>query len=217
MPKPSTARSPRSPGRPRSPETESRILQAALRQLAEDGYSRMSLDAVAAEAGASKPTMYRRWSSKADMATAALRTIQLSEPPVNTGSTRGDLAGVLGNFSRSLLRPNGMSLIGTVLAEEAHTPELLQLFRERIVAPRRAMLRGVLERAGERNELRAGVDLDCVVNMLIGAFYARYLAASRIPCTFPEELADIVWNGIAARTPTDSARNQPAARTTSKK
>ncbi len=189
----------RAPGRPRSDEAEARILAVALRLLAEDGYSRMSLDAIAAAAGASKPTMYRRWSSKADLATAALRTIQLSEPPVQTGSTLGDLTGTLENFCRSLMRPNGMALIGTVLAEESHTPELLGLFRERLVNPRRAMLRAILERAEKRKELRPRVNLDCAVNMLVGAFYARYLASSEIPSTFASELAEIVWNGVAAR------------------
>jgi AcrR family transcriptional regulator len=203
----------RPPGRPRSPETESRILEVALRLLAEDGYSRVSLDAIAAAAGASKPTMYRRWSSKADLATAALRTIQLSEPPVDTGSTLGDLAGTLQNFCRSLLRPNGMALIGTVLAEESHTPELLGLFRERIVAPRRAMLRTVLERAEKRKELRPHVNLDCAVNMLVGAFYARYLASSEIPSTFASGVAEIVWTGIAARGATADSKRSRSSRT----
>jgi len=187
----------RAPGRPREPETEERILNTALRLLAADGYSRMSLDAVAVEAGVSKPTIYRRWSSKADLATAAIMTIQVAEPRVSTGSTRGDLTGVLENFSRSLLRPNGMSLIGTVLAEEAHTPDLLRLFRERIVAPRRAMLRQILNKAQQQKELRAAVDIDCAVNMLIGAYYARYLSGGRIAASFARELVDIVWSGIA--------------------
>ncbi len=188
----------RAPGRPRNSETEARILEIALRHLAENGYSRMSLDGIALEAGVSKPTMYRRWSSKADLATAALRTMQLAEPAVATGSTLGDLTGTLKNFSRSLLRPNGMSLIGTVLAEEGHTPELLKLFRERIVAPRRAMFRLILERAQAAKELRAGVDIDAAVNMLVGAFYARYLAGGKIPPGFAEEVARTVWRGIAA-------------------
>jgi AcrR family transcriptional regulator len=195
---PSPASPGRAPGRPRSRETESRILEAALRLLAEEGYRRMSLDQVAAEAGASKPTLYRRWPSKADLATAALRTIQLAEPPVDTGSTLGDLTGTLENFRRSLLRPHGMTLIGTVLAEEFQTPELLRLFRERIVAPRRAMLRAILERAAKRKELRPGADLDAAVNLLVGAFYARYLAASEVPLSFAGEVAGIVWKGIAA-------------------
>jgi AcrR family transcriptional regulator len=189
----------RAPGRPRDAEVEARILQTALRHLSEYGYSRMSMDAVAAEAGASKPTLYRRWPSKADLATAALRTIQVAEPKVNSGSTVADLAGALRNFCRSLLRPNGMALIGTVLAEETHTPELLSLFRERIVASRRAMLNEILERARQRGELRPEANLDCVVNMLVGAFYAKYLATSSIPSNFPDELAETIWRGIAAK------------------
>ncbi|MGH9667329.1 MAG: TetR/AcrR family transcriptional regulator, partial [Bryobacteraceae bacterium] len=135
------SRAVRRPGRPRDPEVETRILGIALRQLGEQGYSRMSLHQIAAEAGVSKPTIYRRWSGKADLATEALRSLQLSESLVATGTTTGDLAGILQNFRRSLLRPNGMALIGTILAEETHTPELLSLFRERIVGPRRKVLR----------------------------------------------------------------------------
>lgn len=187
----------RGPGRPRDVEAEARILQAALRLLAEQGYTRMSLDGVAEEAGVSKPTIYRRWSSKADLATAALRTIQTGEPVVATGSTAGDLTAALQNFARSLLRPNGMSLIGTVLAEEAHTPELLVLFRERLVANRRAQLLGILRRAQRGGELRAGVSLDAAVNLLVGAFYARYLASSTIPPGFARELVEVVWRGLA--------------------
>jgi AcrR family transcriptional regulator len=186
-------------GRPRDPATETKILTVTLRMLAEEGYTRLSLDAVALDAGVSKPTIYRRWESKADLATAAIRTIQISEPQVSTGSTVGDLTGTLVNFSRSLLRPNGMSLIGTVVAEEQHTPELLRYFRERIVAPRRTMLRTILDRAAERNEIDPDADLDCVVNMLVGAFYARYLASSAIPAGFAKSLVEVVWKGIATR------------------
>lgn len=186
----------RSAGRPRDPETERRILDATLRHLAEEGYSRMSVDNIALAAGVSKPTIYRRWPGKADLATAALRTLQLSEPPVDTGSTTGDLIATLENFSRSLLRPNGLSLIGTVLAEESHTPELLALFRERLVVPRRRMLHDILERAKRQGELRRGANLDAAVNLLVGAFYARYLAASAIPAGFARELVLLVWPGL---------------------
>lgn len=170
-----------------------------LRHLAEWGYNRMSLDQIALEAGVSKPTIYRRWPGKADLATAALRSVQMGEPAIDTGSTPGDLAGTLENFSRSLLRPNGMSLIGTVLAEEGHTPELLQLFRERLVAPRRRMLRAILETAKRRRELRPRTNLDAAVNLLVGAFYARYLAEGSIPPGFAKELVQVVWRGIARK------------------
>ncbi|HXA50249.1 MAG TPA: TetR/AcrR family transcriptional regulator [Candidatus Acidoferrum sp.] len=185
------------PGRPRNADTERRIVQIALERLAEEGYSRMSLDDIALRAGVSKPTIYRRWKGKADLATAAIRTLQIAEPPVATGSPREDLVGILRNFRRSLLRPNGFALIGTVLAEEAHTPELLRFFRQRIVAPRRRMLRVVLERAAASGQLRRGVDPRTAAALLIGAFYARYLAGPRIPARFPEDVVRLVWDGIA--------------------
>ena len=183
-------------GRPRDKETERRILEVTVRLLAEEGYSRMSIDGVAAAAAVSKPTIYRRWSGKADLATAAICTIRLAEPEVSNGSTVGDLTAALQNFSRSLLRPNGMALVGTVLAEEGHTPELLALFRERLVMPRRTIIRGILERARRHRGLRPGVDLDASVSMLVGAFYARYLATSNVPSRFAQTIVGTVWPGI---------------------
>ena len=64
--------------------------------------------------------------------------------------------GILENFCRSLMRPNDMSLSGTVLAEKGLMPELLRLFRARLVIPGRAMLRAVLKRAQSQNLLREG-------------------------------------------------------------
>lgn len=189
----------RAPGRPRDPEVEQRILDGALRHLARDGYSRMSVDSIASEAGASKPTIYRRWRTKADLATAALHTLPLAEPPVDTGSTTDDLCSILQNFRRSLLRRNGMTLIGTVLAEEAHTPELLALFRERLVAPRREMIRTVLERARRDGELRDNVDTGTVGDMLVGAFYAHYLVWGSVPAGYPARLVAMLWQGIRKR------------------
>jgi AcrR family transcriptional regulator len=79
--RPPRAKGARKAGRPRSEDTEKRILEITLRHLARQGYNRMSLDAIAAEAGSSKPTIYRRWSGKAGLATAALRALELAEAP----------------------------------------------------------------------------------------------------------------------------------------
>src|SRR5512141_1472504 len=74
-------------------ERESEILDAALDLLAQVGYDRMTMDAVASHARASKATLYRRWSSKSSLVVdAILRTKEaLQTPEVDTGSLREDL------------------------------------------------------------------------------------------------------------------------------
>jgi AcrR family transcriptional regulator len=183
-------------GRPRCPGTDEAILRAALRQLATGGYARLSVEAVAAEAGTTKPTLYRRWPSKADLAMAALAHLQSQEQPEPTGSTEADLRAALRDFGRKLQRPNGMAMIGTLLVEERHTPELLALFRERVVRPRRGALLRILERARDRGELRAGADLAAAVNMLVGAFYARYLTGEGIPDDWADRGVSTILAGI---------------------
>jgi AcrR family transcriptional regulator len=187
-------------GRPRCAETDRRILQATLRQLGEGGYSRMSIDAVAAEAGTTKPTVYRRWPGKEALAVAALAHLQAQGQPEPTGCTRADLVALLRDFRTKLLRPNGLAMIGTLLVEERHTPGLLQLFRERIVRPRRQGLLTILRQARERNELRDDADLEAAVNLLVGSFYARYLTGEGVPHDWPERVVATVLAGIGKKT-----------------
>ena len=166
--------------------------------MAERGYARMSVDAVAARAGVSKPTIYLRHRTKADLATAAIAALQQRALPPPTGELRADLVAHLRHLRRGVQRPYGMAMIGTVLAEEAHTPELLALFRQRVVAPRRAALRAILETARERGELRRGADLDAAVQALVGAFYAQALAGTPFARGWPEPLVDVVLRGLSA-------------------
>src|SRR3954451_9275522 len=89
---------PRRRGRPPSPELDDRILDAALATLAEVGYARLRLDALAARAGVAKTTILRRWPSKAAVAAAALQRLALQTTTVpESGSLRGDLRALLTN------------------------------------------------------------------------------------------------------------------------
>lgn len=188
---------PRAPGRPRAPETDARILDAAFRMMAREGYVRMSMDAVAAEAGVTKPTIYRRWPSKIELAMAALRAYcDASRPPV-VGDTRADLIAEMEHFRRAISRPYGMSLYGTVLAEEYKTPELLAAFRESLVVPRRRALRAILDAAQARGELRPDADIALAVNMLVGAFYAQYVAGDPFAADWSAKLVDTLLRGLA--------------------
>jgi AcrR family transcriptional regulator len=186
-------------GRPRQPVTDRRILDAALLLLGRDGYARMSLDAVAAAAGVTKPTIYRRFRNKAALAEAALARLAASRDdsrPVETGRVRDDLIAQLRHFRHGVSRPYGITLVGTVLAEEVETPELLALYRDQIVRPRRQMVHQVLKEAVTRAEIRSDVDLDLVVHALIGAYYAQYLAGVAFPDDWEERIVDTVLGGL---------------------
>src|SRR5262245_33148982 len=183
-------------GRPRCPETDQRILEATLSQLADEGYTRMSVEAIARAACTTKPTIYRRWPGKEALAIAALAHLQAHDQPEPTGATGADLIAILRDFQRKLLRPNGMAMIGTLLAEEPHTPGLIRRFREKIVQPRRRGLLAILKQARDRGELREGADLDAAVNLLVGSFYARYLTGDGLPANWPRRVVAVVLRGL---------------------
>lgn len=169
-----------------------RILEAALRLMAQGGYVRMSMDQVAAEAGVTKPTIYRRYANKIQLALAAIVAFCDKSPPIYTGETRGDLIVQMVNFKHAMDRPHGMAMLGTMLAEEHETPELLASFREYLVQPRRTAIRTILERARANAELAAHADLALAENLLIGAYYAQYVAGYPFAANWAEQVVDAV-------------------------
>ncbi len=182
----------RGAGRPREEETDRRIIEAALQLMAQHGYNRMSLDLVAAVAGVTKPTIYRRYQGKVHLAVAALVAYRQQNYPVLVGETRADLVALVKHFRVGIERPFGMAMIGTVLAEEHDTPELLACFRQHLVHPRRQALREVLQRAQQRGELVADAPIELAINLLIGSYYAQYLAGSAVAPDWAEQVVEQV-------------------------
>jgi len=88
---------------------------------------------------------------------------------------------------------DAMAVVGTLLAEQRRHPELLETFRRRLVGPRRASLRQALADGIETGELPSSADPEVLASMLIGSFYARYLATSEIPADWPDRTLRPVW------------------------
>jgi AcrR family transcriptional regulator len=187
----------RNPGRPREPETDQKIIAAAQRLLASQGYVRMSMDAVALEAGITKPTIYRRYLNKIDLALAAVVAFCDLNPPKYKNQTRADLIAQLKQFRAAMDRPNGMSLLGTMLAEEPENPMLLERYREYLVIPRRQALREILRAATVRGELQDNVNLEMTAAMLIGTYYAQYIAGETLNKNWEEDVVDAVLGIIS--------------------
>src|SRR5690349_14839240 len=90
----------RASGRPRSVRIDDAVLKTALRHLAEHGFAGMSINAIAAELGVSKPTIYLRWPSKIDLAIAAVTSLYVDQPEAPTGDVRVDLVNHVRNVQR---------------------------------------------------------------------------------------------------------------------
>jgi hypothetical protein len=95
----------------------------------------------------------------------------------------------LENFHSNLRATPALAILGSLLTEEERHPELLHLFKTRLVEPRRALLRQALA-AGDLPE---SADLDALTSMLIGSFYGRYVTIAGIPNDWPERVLSAIW------------------------
>ena len=172
--------------------------------LARDGYQGLTIGAVAREAGTTRPSVYLRFADKHDLATRAIAGMSVADPLRTTPDVRADLVAELKHFRTAVTRPNGMSFVGTVLAEEHQTPELIRHFRERLVHPRRRRVEGVLVRGMRSGVLRPGIDVEVVTTMLIGSIYSGYIAAGEVPADWPERAVEAMWPALVDRPELDN-------------
>ena len=144
-------------GRPRSKEREREILAAALHALVTEGFDAMTIEGVAAAAGAGKATVYRRWHNKIDLVIDAIREqVALRADIVDTGDIGADMRSFLTQLQCDLLGPNG-ALLATFMAERLRHPSLAQAFEEQYVSQKRAQLRRLVRRLlSDRHQLPAG-------------------------------------------------------------
>jgi len=155
-------------------EREEQILDAALLLLQRVGYDRMTMDAVAAEAKASKATLYRRWTSKSSLVVdALLRTKEaLQVPEVDTGELRQDLISMACGHG-GLSDERSSAVMAGVVTALHHDPEFAAEFRSRVVYPKIEASRAVFERARARGEITADLDLDLIAPALAGIVLHR--------------------------------------------
>jgi AcrR family transcriptional regulator len=167
----------RRPGRPRSVEVDAAILDAALEEYGEHGYEGMSVDAVAARAGVSKATIYRRFDSKLELVTAAMyQTAEKRKPTPDTGSLLGDLRALLGQLAEMVGDQTLGCNIRMMVADGMRNAELAGVHEE-FVQFRRRGTKVVLDRAITRGELQPGMDLDVAIDVLTGPLFYRHLVS----------------------------------------
>jgi len=185
----------KAPGRPRDARASRAITDAALRQLMDLGYGKLSMESVASEAGVARATVYRRYSDKADLITAAIAA-QGAEvvPPEASDDPRSDLERFLVDFDDRFTR-SCIEVLASLFANR-EDPTALALHRARVIAPRKAYARALLERARDLGQLRKDADLDLVLDMLVGVVVARALSGQVSTKGWADRALDTVWNAM---------------------
>jgi len=162
-------------GRPRSAAAGEAILTATLSLLAEGGFGGLTTDAIAARAGVSKATIYRRWNSKEAVVLAALETLASEVPTPDAGSLAGDLAELARGLVAVFSDEKTGGLVGAVVDQMTLSADFAATMRQGFLRARRAAALQVLERARERGELGRDTDLELAVDLLAAPFYYRVL------------------------------------------
>ena len=193
-----------SPARPRvEGDREREILEATLEVLVEVGYDRLTLDAVAAAAKASKATLYRRWNGKASLVVDALAHDKGPAPdPPDTGSLREDLRQAYCGLG-GLASPRQTTLFGSIITAITTDAEFADAFREVVVGPKIAAARAIWERAVARGEVSPDADLEVLEPALAGILMHRaHLIGQDPPPEVVTRVIDAVILPAARATPT---------------
>jgi AcrR family transcriptional regulator len=125
----------------------------------------MSIEGVAARAGAGKATVYRRWRNKAELVADAIRDHACSDIELpDTGDVRADLRTMLRDIARAWEGYEGR-LFAVFTAERLRHPDLAAAFDTRFVSPRKAHLERLVRDAVARGDLPADSDVELLVEV----------------------------------------------------
>jgi AcrR family transcriptional regulator len=190
---PHLVRPPVAAGGGRSAERESAICEAAVELLLEVGYDRMSMDAVAARAHASKATIYRRWPGKRELVVDAIRCRAPQHiEPADTGSLRGDLIAVLGTVADGI-GAHELDLLAGVLRAMRNAPEIAEILRAQMLEDKRSIGRTIVARAVARGELGPDADPETLNEVAPAVMFFRVLVTGgAVDTRFLAHVADDV-------------------------
>src|SRR5271167_3056281 len=188
----------RLPGRPRSEHSRLAILRSTLHLLQRTSFPELTIEAIAADAGVGKTTVYRWWPNKGALvvdAFASSTAHQLHFP--DTGSVYRDMSLQMNQFL-GILRTRRGRIVAALLGAGQSDPELLEAFRERFLRPRRQEAYKTLRRGIERGELPKRLDLDLVLDILYGAIYMRFLIRhDELSENYVKEVCRVVLGNVA--------------------
>jgi AcrR family transcriptional regulator len=194
-------------GRPRDPDVEEKVFDAALQLYAQHGWSGFTFEAISRETGIGKPALYRRWASRGELLAQTFQTRWFVVDRIDTGSLHDDLLTLARMTLEHMLSSHGQAVMH-MQVDSRRYPEVARstaAYRESMVsAAREIVLRGI-----RRGEVRAGTSPALVLDMVFGAAMNHVTSAPpallpRVAATadeFAQALVDGVVRGLGPATP----------------
>lgn len=183
-------------------------MAAATQLLAEGGYDALTMEAVANRAGVGKPTVYRRWSTRAQLVFELDTSVAVPDPLPDTGTLRGDLIEAVWWLAQTMQGVD-RKIIGDQFGEMVTVEAFAEKVWQRRLLPDRQKVEVIWQRALERGEVRDDVDggevLDDIAGMLMYRILVRHHPADR---AVVERLVERVLGGVLANDGTP--HRQPA-------
>src|SRR5262245_41481658 len=180
-------------GRPRDPRTRAAILAAARALLERGGLTAVTIEAIAAKAGVSRPTIYRYWPNAPAVAMAAF--LEASGAPAAGRASRTPLAALraqLHAVADAFAAPAGRSVAAMVAAAQSET-ELAKAFRNEFIARNRDAARDLLERCIAERLVGPPADIELALDLVFGPlFYRLLMGHAPITRGFVDQLLDAV-------------------------
>lgn len=187
------------PGRPRDPQVDQAIIEAAVDLLRDGGVEALSVDGVASRSGVSRASVYRRHQNRIDLMEAAFNAAATAPTtPPDTGSIRTDLIEIVRRVHAALHDTESGRLLPSMVSAAKDNAEVREAL-ERFTTARRTPTIEAIERGVERGELQPDIDPDLVADVLVGAVMYRVLMRNG---TFDEEqtsaLVGVILSGTGA-------------------
>ncbi len=186
-------------GRVPADEVRSRVVRLAGELLAESGYLAMTVDELATRAGVSKKTLYRWWPNKAAIVAEVLAERSTVHPVPDLGDTRRELLAVF-DLAVEYNTATNMATVNFVREAAGDDPDVRRTILDSVIAPRRDVARGVVQRGIARGDLPADVDIDALIDLWSGfAAYRQTIRPTPLSRHTVDQLVDLALAGHIPR------------------
>jgi AcrR family transcriptional regulator len=188
---------------PPGPETDARVrrskeavLAVTHQMMSETGLSGVSIDEVSKRSGVAKTTIYRHWSSRADLLLEACSRLGSKPETPDTGSFRGDVETLAMEFASLLRTTPAAKILPSIVDAAEHDTKIAKLLHAQVHAGVMASLYEVIERAQKKNEIGRIQDASYLIARIVGPlFFRRWFSGESLDNNF---VRAIVQSALAA-------------------